>query len=104
MDQRIALGFDFETWTAIHEQLREGQMPPEDERQPGASDRLKVVSWIGIELEKAQSSDRVRYLSGQFSFGNRVRHEVLFSGEVEEQAFSPPRLWRINPNIYDRTK
>ena len=104
LDQRIALGFDFETWTAIHEQLREGQMPPEDERQPEDSERLAVVSWIGVELEKAQRSDRVRYLSGQFAFGNKVSHEDLFSGEIEEPAFSPPRLWRINPNIYDRTK
>lgn len=104
LDQRIALGFDFETWTAIHEQLREGQMPPEDERQPEDSERLAAVSWIGVELEKAQRSDRVRYLSGQFAFGNKVSHEDLFSGEIEEPAFSPPRLWRINPNIYDRTK
>lgn len=104
LDGRVALGFDFETWTAIHEQLREGEMPPEDEDQPGDAARVKVVSWLGSELEKAHSSDRVRYLLSQFAFGNHVSHKKLFGGEVEERSFSPPRLWRINPNIYDRTK
>ena len=79
-------------------------MPPEDEDQPGDAARVKVVSWLGSELEKAHSSDRVRYLLSQFAFGNHVSHKKLFGGEVEERSFSPPRLWRINPNIYDRTK
>jgi len=104
LDKRVSLGFDFETWTSVHEQIREGQMPPEDEAQPDSRDRMQVLSWIGAELEKSQTSDRVRYLSGQFAFGNRVSHEKLFGGEAGGKSFSPPRLWRMNPNIYDRTK
>ena len=64
LDKRVSLGFDFETWTSVHEQIREGQMPPEDETQPDNRDRMQVLSWIGAELDKAQTSDRVRYLSG----------------------------------------
>lgn len=104
LDQRISLGFDFETWMAIHEQIQAGQMPPEDEAQPDNDDRLKVSLWISSELKKAQRSDRGRYLSGQFAFGNQVSHEKIFGGKVGGRSFSPPRLWRMNPNIYNRTK
>ena len=104
LDQRISLGFDFETWMAVHEQIQAGQMPPEDEAQPDNNDRLKVSSWIGSELKKAQRSDRGRYLSGQFAFGNQISHEKIFGGKVGGWSFSPPRLWRMNPNIYNRTK
>ncbi|MFT4546204.1 MAG: hypothetical protein ACI8XO_001259 [Verrucomicrobiales bacterium] len=102
---RIALGHDFETWSAIHQQLSSREMPPEDAKvQPDAAARAKAVAWIGAELVKAQSSDRVQYLLSQFAYGNHINHEKLFNGEIEDLPFSPPRLWRINPNIYDRTK
>ena len=42
MGGKIALGHDFETWNAIHEQLSSGEMPPEDtEVQPAATERAK---------------------------------------------------------------
>ncbi len=105
MGGEIALGHDFETWNAIHEQLSSGEMPPEDaEVQPDAAERAKAAAWIGEELEKARSSERVQHLLSQFAFGNHIHHEKLFSGEIKELPFSPPRMWRINPNIYDRTK
>ena len=104
LDGRVAQGYDFENWAIVLEQLREGEMPPEDEDQPDDDDRMSVVSWLGDELEKARSSDRIRYLMGQFGYGNHVSHEKLFSGEIDDRPFSPARLWRINPNIYDRTK
>ncbi|MGI9241654.1 MAG: DUF1588 domain-containing protein [Verrucomicrobiales bacterium] len=104
LSDRIAQGHDFETWSAVHEQLRDGAMPPEGEERPGEPERSEAVAWIGGELVRGRASERVRYLMGQFAFGNRVSHEKLFSGEVEELAFSPPRLWRFNPHIYQRTK
>ena len=80
-------------------------MPPEDAKhQPDEAQRASIISWLGKELEKARSSPRGRHLLGQFSFGNQVDHDALFSGEIKELPFSPPRLWRMNPNIYDRTK
>ena len=105
MGGKIALGHDFETWNAIHEQLSSGEMPPEDAKaQPDAAERAKAVAWIGGELEKAHASERVQHLLSQFAFGNHIEHEKLFSGEIKDLPFSPPRLWRINPNIYERTK
>ena len=80
-------------------------MPPEDAKhQPDEAQRASIISWLGKELEKARSSPRGRHLLGQFSFGNQVDHDALFSGKIKKLPFSPPRLWRMNPNIYDRTK
>ena len=80
-------------------------MPPEDaDSQPDDGERARVVSWLGGELEKALSSERMKHLFAQFSFGNHVSHEKLSSGEIHDLPFSPPRLWRMNPNIYERTK
>ena len=105
LDGRIDQGLDFETWTEIYDQLVQREMPPEEARhQPDDSKRARIISWLGGELEKARSSRRVRHLFSQFSFGNQVDHHALFSGEIKALPFSPPRLWRINPNIYDRTK
>ena len=45
MGGEIALGHDFETWNAIHEQLSSGEMPPEDaEVQPDAAERAKAAA------------------------------------------------------------
>ncbi len=80
-------------------------MPPEEAKhQPDEAQRASITSWLSKELEKARSSPRGRHLLGQFSFGNQIDHDALFSGEIKELPFSPPRLWRMNPNIYDRTK
>lgn len=105
LDSRISQGLDFETWNEIYDQLAQREMPPEDAKhQPDEAQRASIISWLGKELKKARSSPRGRHLLGQFSFGNQVDHDALFSGEIKELPFSPPRLWRMNPNIYDRTK
>ncbi|MGB0644692.1 MAG: c-type cytochrome domain-containing protein, partial [Akkermansiaceae bacterium] len=105
LDGRISQGQDFETWNEIYDQLAQRGMPPEEAKhQPDEAQRASITSWLSKELEKARSSPRGRHLLGQFSFGNQVHHDALFSGEIKELPFSPPRLWRINPNIYDRTK
>lgn len=80
-------------------------MPPEEvDHQPNDKDRTQLIAWLGKELEKARFSPRVRHLFGQFSYGNQIDHDTLFSGEIKDPAYSPARLWRINPNIYNRTK
>jgi hypothetical protein len=105
LDWRIASGQNFDTWSGILEQLSSGEMPPDETKlQPDDAERTRVVAWIGGELEKARTSDRVRHLLGQPSFANHVDHEKLFSGEIHDLPFSPPRLWRMNPNIYERSK
>ena len=40
---------DRHLWTAIHEQLSFGDMPPEDEPQLSASEKEKVLAWIEKE-------------------------------------------------------
>jgi hypothetical protein len=37
-------------------------------------------------------------------YGNYVDHDKLFSGEIQEDPYSPARLWRRNPNHFDSAK
>jgi hypothetical protein len=38
------------------------------------------------------------------SFGNYVNHEKLFSGEITAEPFSPARLWRTSPEVFENVK
>ena len=104
IDGNVALGREMETWEAVLEQLTMGEMPPEEEQQPSLADRERVLSWVSGELKKGGRSEAFKHKLSRFAFGNLVDHDDLFSGEIEDMPSSPPRLWRLNPNIYDRTK
>ncbi|MEM7234972.1 MAG: DUF1592 domain-containing protein, partial [Planctomycetota bacterium] len=49
-------------WTKVHEVLVQGEMPPEDETQPSASDRERVASWIAAQ-QRVSRSGKVRRLN-----------------------------------------
>ena len=53
---------DVRHWEVIRKQLREEEMPPEDERQPGKAERAAMVRWIDGALAMARS--RVRPKNG----------------------------------------
>ena len=53
---------DVRHWEVIRKQLREEEMPPEDERQPGKATRAAMVRWIDGALAMARS--RVRPKNG----------------------------------------
>lgn len=42
-------------WQAVRDQLADGAMPPEDEPQPSAVQRQRMIGWIGQALHEAQS-------------------------------------------------
>lgn len=44
-------------WTAILDQLKQGDMPPEDAKQPTAAERAAVVAWIqSVQAEQARKN------------------------------------------------
>ena len=53
---------DRHLWTAIHEQLSDGEMPPEDEPQPASSQKKKVLAWIERE-QRALGAGSTRRLN-----------------------------------------
>lgn len=88
----------------ILEQLHFNLMPPQEEPQPSAQAKEQLVTWIMSALADAGQTADVAQKMQRPQYGNYVNHEKLFSGEIDEDAFSPARLWRRNPNHFDVAK
>lgn len=100
----LASGHDMELWKTVLRQLHLEEMPPVDEKQPSKNDKTAVMVWINSELKKSGNvSDLYTKLESP-AFGNYVNHEKLFSGEIKTKAFSPARLWRTSPKVFNNVK
>ncbi len=100
----LASGHDMELWNTVLRQLHLEEMPPTDSRQPEQHERDAVLLWINAELKKSGNvSDLYQKLESP-SFGNYVNHEKLFSGEITAEPFSPARLWRTSPEVFENVK
>jgi len=101
------IGSDFsdatsaETWNRVLEQLALGQMPPEKKAQPVQEQRDEVVAWIGANLLKNGRKPGVWEKLKSPEYGNYVDHTQLFDGSVKDVAWSPSRLWKRSPHIFD---
>ena len=100
----LANGKDMDLWDTVLKQLVLSEMPPAKEKQPQSSEINKVVGWINAELNKSGNSTSIYQKLESPQFGNLVNHEKLFSGEITTKPFSPARLWRISPNVFDKIK
>ena len=90
-----------DTWIKILDALVLHEMPPEKETQPTELERTQVVSWIKRELHKAGKD--VEDKLARPGYGNYVSHEKLFGAKPSGPSFSPPRIWRIRPDVYTST-
>jgi hypothetical protein len=100
----LATGHDIELWNTVLRQLHVEEMPPTGSDQPEQHERDAVMLWINAELKK---SGNVSDLSSKLespSFGNYVNREKLFSGEITAEPFSPARLWRTSPDVFENVK
>ena len=82
------------------EQIYLKQMPPKKKDQPTEEERNELGGWIWKELHAHNASkleEKLRYPS----YGNYVDHEKLFSGTIQQAAYTPARRWLINPMIFD---
>lgn len=89
------------TWQKVFEKLEFSQMPPEDADQPSAIERTLVLAWI--ERESAHAGVEIESKLDRPGFGNYVEHELLFGDLEVPPSYSPPRIWRIRPAVYDDT-
>lgn len=100
----LAAGDDMDVWKTVLKQLVLDEMPPAKRRQPKQREKDVVIRWINTELEKSGNASDIYSKLESPSYGNYVNHEKLFSGEVEAESFSPARLWRTSPNVFDNIK
>ena len=102
-----ALGGDFskdhsvKSWERVYHQLTLASMPPKEEEQPDAHTRAMVLRWL--EQEFAKAGVKVENKLARPGYGNYVSHEQLFGDSMVKPSFSPPRLWRIRPAVYERS-
>lgn len=95
-------GDNLETWRLIREQLRFGDMPPEDAEQPTDEERRALLGWIRTALLETQWPGSVaaeKLLRPEF--GNYVDHEFLFGTRLPRVYPAPPRIWRLRPDVYE---
>lgn len=101
----LANGKDMELWDTVLKQLVLSEMPPaKEKKQPHAAEINKVTDWINAELNKSGNSTSIYQKLESPQFGNFVNHEKLFSGEIKTKPFTPARLWRVSPNVFDNVK
>lgn len=87
-----------DTWSAIHEQLQLGHMPPSQRKQPSSEERTAVVTWIASAMRKA--GHHVRDKLALPNYGNYVPHEPLFRGPLHPAPATVVRAWRVRPDVY----
>ena len=102
------IGLDFadadtaDLWVEVLDQLTAEDMPPEDEeKQPASAERIRMIDWIDEKLREADQGEAYRKKLLAPEYGNWVSHEKLFSGEINTPPYSPSRLWRLSPEIFE---
>ncbi len=100
----LAGGRDMDQWKGVLKQLVLDAMPPAKKRQPEQAEKAAVIRWINTELDKSGNASDIYSKLESPTFGNYVSHAKLFSGEIKAEPFSPARLWRTSPNVFDSIK
>jgi len=100
----LASGHNIELWNSVLRQLHLEEMPPTEGERPERHERDTVLRWINAELKKSGNATDLYSKLESPRFGNYVNHEKLFSGEISAQPFSPARLWRTSPEVFDNVK
>jgi len=74
-------------------------MPPSDAQQLDSDDRSALAAWLRKEL-RIHNASKLDEKLRQPAYGNFVDHDKLFSGEIEDQPFTPARRWLVSPQIF----
>ena len=103
-----ALPLDFENaeigdaWNNLFAQIQFGEMPPaKAEHHPGGPEKAAFLAWLDSELVAAGRGFGLEAKLLLPDYANYIDHETLFDGSVEEMPYTPARLWRQRPAIYD---
>ena len=73
LDADLVNGPHAETWHEVLNHLNRGEMPPEDEPQPSAAERQRIVDWVTVQLERA--AEARRGTGGQVVLRRLTRYE-----------------------------
>ncbi|MFT5857424.1 MAG: hypothetical protein ACI8XO_004685 [Verrucomicrobiales bacterium] len=89
-------------WQHMLEQVQADVMPPMKVKvRPATDERRMVIAWVESNLLASPHGSTYRKKLSLPQYGNYVDHERLFSGVIKTPAFSPSRLWRLSPYIFN---
>ena len=88
----------------IEEQVVLGRMPPQDGDQPTAAERNELLTVLTSSFAALGTTSMFREKMKAPGYANYVDHDSLFSGEITTKAYSPARLWRTSPYVFDNIK
>ena len=88
-------------WSDIFAQVQFSEMPPSDVDQPAAKTKARFLQQVENELKRFNVGFGLEEKMLLPQHGNYVDHESLFNGRIREMPFTPSRLWRQRPLIYD---
>ena len=94
-DERLAL------WDRVLTQVQIHDMPPHDSLQPSHVERISMVNLIEKVLLDSAGDHEIRKRKTLPQYANYVDHQTLFDGSVTSTPYTPARLWRQRPVIYD---
>ncbi len=85
-------------WVVVLQQLRDGEMPPEEKSRPNQDAIDLVARWINAELKRSG-----KHLARREAYanGNQVAHQLLFDARQAAAPLDvPPRIRTVSPEIY----
>ncbi len=88
-------------WLQALEQLQAGLMPPLKGERPDSAERSRAIFWIEKALLNSGHAESYRRKKMLPQYGNLVDHELLFSGKIDAKPFTPSRVWRRSPYIFE---
>ncbi len=88
-------------WQKIYEQVQYDEMPPEKKKRPDAAALQKAIQWISSELNESGHGTGLEEKLLLPEYANYMSHELLFNGSIKTKAYTPARLWRTRPFIYE---
>lgn len=88
----------------IEEQVYLRRMPPADTDSLPDKQHADFLDALQQQFEAHGSRSLFREKMKSPAFGNYVNHEQLFSGTINTPPYSPARLWRTSPYVFDNVK
>lgn len=92
---------DLELWGKVGEKLTFIKMPPRDAPQPSAAERARLTDWVEGQLRAAGREPDWKHKLVLPDYGNLLDHRSLFETMEPSAAFTPARLWKKSPYIFD---
>ncbi|MCE9518236.1 MAG: DUF1592 domain-containing protein [Verrucomicrobia bacterium] len=102
LDGGLAAGRDLARWEKILKELRSGEMPPEDEKQPTDAERKALIAWIeagmrnfastAVKTDTAPTARRLTNFEYQNTMRDLLGFELKLSDNLPEDPVKPYRF------------